>query len=61
MKHINAAQIQHITYNEFLPMVLGRRVMHEHELVLLKDDFFTDYDPNVNPSAAAGFTTAAYR
>ena len=55
------AEIQHITYNEFLPMVLGRKVMHEHELVLLKDDYFMDYDPNINPSAAAGFTTAAYR
>lgn len=31
-----AALIQHITYNEFLPMMLGKEVMHQHDLVLLK-------------------------
>ena len=35
-RHINAALIQHITFNEFLPMVLGKEVMHAHDLVLLK-------------------------
>ena len=30
------AEIQHITYNEFLPMMLGKEVMHQHDLVLLK-------------------------
>jgi hypothetical protein len=39
-----AALNQHITYNEFLPMVLGREVMIENDLVLLKDGFFTKYD-----------------
>ncbi len=43
-KHIMAALNQHITYNEFLPMVLGREVMIENDLVLLKDGFFTKYD-----------------
>jgi hypothetical protein len=43
-KHVMAALNQHITYNEFLPMVLGREVMLEHDLVLLKDGFLNKYD-----------------
>lgn len=43
-KHINSALTQQITYNEFLPMVLGKEVMHQHGLVLLKDGYFDGYD-----------------
>jgi len=60
-RHINAALVQHITYNEFLPMVLGKEVMHQHDLVLLKDGYFDGYDQYTNPSAASGFTSAAFR
>ena len=36
-KHIMGALVQHITYNEFLPMVLGKEIMDRHGLVLLKN------------------------
>ena len=60
-RHINAAMVQHITYNEFLPMVLGKEVMQRHGLILDKHGYFDGYDPLTNPSVATGFTSAAFR
>jgi len=60
-RHIIAALVQHITFNEFLPMVLGKEVMQSHDLVLLKDGYFDRYDRYTNPSAASAFVSAAFR
>lgn len=53
--------IQHITYREFLPIVLGPEVMDLFELKLQENDFFNGYDSRVNPAIANSFATAAYR
>ncbi len=45
------AQLQVITYNEFLPALLGGNALSE----------YTGYDPNVDPSISNLFSTAAYR
>lgn len=45
------AEMQAITYNEFLPMLLGADAMPP----------YTGYDPQVNPGIANVFSTAAYR
>ena len=45
------AEIQSITYNEFLPALLGRNGISRYE----------GYDPTVDPSIANEFSTAAYR
>ncbi|QDS99636.1 peroxidase family protein [Adhaeretor mobilis] len=45
------AEIQSITYNEFLPALLGEESLSEYE----------GYDPTVDPSIANEFSTAAYR
>ena len=45
------AQLQSITYNEFLPALLGPDAIER----------YSGYDPNVNPNIANEFSTAAYR
>jgi len=60
-RHINIAIIQHITFNEYLPLLLGKDNIHKHDLVLYTDGYFDGYDPELDPSNANDFATAAYR
>nr|XP_012152649.1 PREDICTED: uncharacterized protein LOC100875470 [Megachile rotundata] len=60
-RRIVGAIVQHITYREFLPIVLGQDVMKIFDLELLKKDYYQGYDPKVNPTVANEFSTAAYR
>ncbi|MCB1206892.1 MAG: peroxiredoxin [Verrucomicrobiae bacterium] len=48
---IVGAEIQAITYNEFLPLLIGPRPLPR----------YTGYRPGVNPTIANEFATAAYR
>ncbi len=50
-KAIVTAELQVITYNEFLPALLGKDAIPEYE----------GYDPRVNPGISNVFSTAAYR
>lgn len=52
--------MQMITYNEFLPIVLGRNAMNFYKLNVGNSDF-TRYDSSVNPSIISEFSSAAYR
>ena len=50
-RKVVGAQIQVITYNEFLPMLLGTGALPD----------YVGYDPNVNASLSNEFANAAYR
>ncbi|XP_071454888.1 uncharacterized protein [Hetaerina americana] len=60
-RHIVSAQMQHITYNEFLPVVLGQSMMTRLKLAPLEEGYFKGYDPEVNAAVANNFATAAFR
>jgi len=61
VRHIMAALVQQITYNEFLPMVLGKDLMAQYNLILNREGYFHGYNPKVDPSLPASFTAAAFR
>jgi len=61
VRHIMAALVQQITYNEFLPMVLGKDLMAKYQLILNRDGYYHGYDAEVDPTLPASFTAAAFR
>ncbi|CAG9828281.1 unnamed protein product [Diabrotica balteata] len=60
-RRIVAAQIQHITYNEFLPILLGHNLMRKYDLLPLKWGYSKKYNDSLNPDIANNFATAAFR
>jgi peroxidase len=60
-RRITVAIIQHITYNEFLPILLGKEVMEKFGLLLQKENYADVYDPTVNPAVIDAFAGAAFR
>ena len=55
------AVMQHITYNEWLPIILGPRVLEIFELRLKPRGYYQDYNSTVNPTIANAFASAAFR
>ncbi len=50
-RRLVTAQIQHIHYNEYLPLLLGQSTIAP----------YSGYNPSVDPSISAAFATAAFR
>ena len=53
--------LQHITYNEWLPIILGPRVLEIFELKLMPTGFYNGYNDTVNPTISNSFAAAAFR
>ncbi|XP_014665270.1 PREDICTED: uncharacterized protein LOC106807453 [Priapulus caudatus] len=62
-RKIVGAELQHITFSEWLPIVLGREEMSRHaeDLSLAKDGYYDGYDINRDPGIYNEFATAAFR
>ncbi|XP_022244606.1 chorion peroxidase-like [Limulus polyphemus] len=60
-RHIIAASVQHITYTEFLPMILGEEMVARHNLTVKTHGYWNGYDPNVHMGMSSGFQSAAFR
>jgi len=63
-RRIIGALMQHITYAEYLPIVLGETTMKEYGLLPLpatSDQYRDTYDPNTDATISNVFATAAFR
>ncbi|XP_035217654.1 chorion peroxidase-like [Stegodyphus dumicola] len=60
-RRLFSAVIQHITYSEFLPLLLGNRVMSSYGLSPKLSGYSFDYDPDLNPAIINSFAAATNR
>lgn len=60
-KRIVNAQMQHITYNEWLPIILGMKYVDDFNIKPAESGYNAQYDSEVNPSVTNAFATAAFR
>ena len=60
-RRIVIAQIQHITYNEFLPIILGDQIMRRYALNLSKSGYYKGYNDKLNAGVRLAFQAAAFR
>ncbi|RXG73264.1 Chorion peroxidase [Armadillidium vulgare] len=58
-RRIVGAELQHITYSEFLPAILGQGIVEKYGLSPQQSGFFTGYDININAGIANSVATAA--
>ena len=60
-RRVVVAQLQHITFNEFVPTALGYEYAAKRGLLPISVGFSPLYDASVDPRAAVEFSTAAFR
>ncbi|KAK3908609.1 Chorion peroxidase [Frankliniella fusca] len=60
-RRIVAAQMQHVTYKEFLPVILGPHVMAQLDLNPKEAGYDSSYDPDVDPTVCNSFAASSFR
>nr|XP_045598426.1 chorion peroxidase-like [Procambarus clarkii] len=60
-RRIVVAIYQHIIYNEWLPIILGKDYMAANGLLPQREGFSRDYDSSLNAAVLNEFATAAFR
>lgn len=60
-RRIVIAELQHITYNEWLPLVIGEEAMNRFSLWSPPKGYSSGFDEEINPSMTNEFTGAAFR
>ena len=60
-RKIVIAQLQHITYKEWLPLVLGEKYMETWNMRPAERGYTNSYNKQVNPGITNVFATAAFR
>lgn len=61
-RQIVIAQLQHITFNEFLPLVIGKDKIYEYGLELEQPGrYYQGYDSKINAGIRVEFQAAAFR
>lgn len=58
-RRIVIGELQHITYNEFLPVVVGQDLMRKYGLHPQTSGYYSGYDINTNAGILNGVATAA--
>uniref|UniRef100_A0A1B6C2W3 Chorion peroxidase n=1 Tax=Clastoptera arizonana TaxID=38151 RepID=A0A1B6C2W3_9HEMI len=60
-RKIVSAQMQHISYNEFLPVILGPEMMENLEMNPKQSGYYTGYNASVDPTISNSFATSSFR
>ncbi|XP_065216127.1 peroxidase-like [Planococcus citri] len=60
-RRIVIAIVQHITYNEYLPVLLGSTYVEKNNLAPQKSGYAKGYNSSINPSSISEFVAAAFR
>lgn len=61
-RHIHVAQIQHLLLSEYLPLLLGERLLEKFSLLEAPDgQYWDNYDPQLNAGISQEFAAAAFR
>ncbi|XP_017485324.1 PREDICTED: peroxidase-like [Rhagoletis zephyria] len=60
-RRIVGAMVQHITYNEFLPIIVSNKIMEKYGISLQKHGYYNGYDPKTNPGIRVEFQGSAFR